>query len=157
MKISKLEEHSIRLMVALAKKGGRATITELAEIELITEALTAKILNKLQKGGLVRSLRGRSGGYETALSPDMITVAAVIRALGKPVFEGCVSLPGDNGFHCPHISDCSLRSVWNHVSVAIEDTLDQITISGLLNREQPMKKYLSNLKPIKTSFGGIKR
>ncbi len=149
MKITKLEEQSIRLVVSLAVRDGRATLPELARAEHLTEALVAKIMGKLRKGGLIRALRGRTGGYALIPSPDTLTVAAVIRSLGKPVFEGCASaasVKGDVGGRCPHISDCSLRPVWNHLSEAVTDTLDRITVSQLLTREQPMRRHLSSLK-----------
>ena len=147
MKITKLEEQSIRLVVSLAHRNGRATLPELAKAEHLTEALVAKIMGKLRKGGIIQALRGRTGGYALVPAPDDLTVAAVIRSLGKPVFEGCASAKGEET-HCPHVSDCSLRPVWNHLSAAVTDTLDRITISQLLTREHPMRRHLAALKSL---------
>lgn len=151
MKITKLEEQSIRLIVSLATREGRATLPELAKAEHLTEALVAKIMGKLRKGGIIRALRGRTGGYALIPPPESLTVAAIIRSLGKPVFEGCASAKtgkGDKGDRCPHISDCSLRPVWNHLSDAVTDTLDRITVSQLLTREHPMRTHLAGLKAL---------
>ena len=147
MKITKLEEQSIRLVVTLAGRDGRATLPELARAEHLTEALVAKIMGKLRKGGIIRALRGRTGGYALIPPPEELTVAAVIRSLGRPVFEGCASAKGE-GDHCPHVSDCSLRPVWNYVSAAVTDTLDRIPISQLLTREHPMRAHLAGLKAL---------
>ena len=140
MKITKLEEQSIRLVVTLALRSGRATLPELSAAEGLTEALTAKLMGKLRRGGIIRALRGRTGGYALIPSPKTLTVAEVIRALGKPVFEGCAAEKGSLGVSCPHIADCSLRPVWNHLSTAITDTLDRITISNLLEKERPSSR-----------------
>jgi Rrf2 family protein len=145
VKITRLEEESIRLVVALAKSGGRSTLPELARAERMTEALVAKIMGRLRKGGIIRALRGRLGGYELIPSPETLTVAAIIRALGQSVFEGCASQK-DKGSPCPHISDCSLRPVWNHLASAVTDTLDRITVSQLFQNEHPMRKQLASLK-----------
>jgi Rrf2 family protein len=147
VKISRLEEESIRLVVTLAKRGGRATLPELALAERMTEALTAKIMGRLRKGGIIRALRGRSGGYALIPSPDTLTVAAIIRALGLSVFEGCASYK-DKSTPCPHTADCSLRPMWNHVSSAVTDTLDRITVTQLFLNEHPMRKQLASLKAI---------
>lgn len=147
MKITKLEEQSLRLVVSLARRGGRASLTELATAEHLTEALTAKIMGKLRTGGIIRALRGRTGGYALAVPPDTLTVAAVIRSLGKPVFEGCSSAKNNKGdAPCPHISDCSLRPVWDHLFAAVTDTLDSITVAKLLQQEHPMRRHLAELK-----------
>ena len=137
MKITKLEEQSIRLVISLALRDGRATLPSLSAAEGLTEALTAKLMGKLRKGGIVRALRGRTGGYALIPSPETLTVAAVIRALGKPVFEACNLDRGAHGVPCPHVEDCSLRPVWNHLSAAVSDTLDRITIAELLKKERP--------------------
>ena len=137
MKISKLEEQSIRLVVTLALRGGRATLPELALAEGLTEAMTAKLMGKLRKGGIIQALRGRTGGYALIPAPEDLTVSAVIRSLGNPVFEGCASDSGALDAVCPHISGCSLRPVWNHLARAVTDTLDRITISQLIAQERP--------------------
>ncbi len=147
MKITRLEEESIRLVVTLAKRGGRATLPELAEAERMTEALTAKIMGRLRKGGIIRALRGRAGGYALIPSPDTLTVAAIIRALGQSVLEGCAS-HHDKERPCPHMSDCSLRPMWNHLSSAVTDTLDRITVKQLFLTEHPMRVQLASLKAV---------
>ena len=146
MKITKLEEQSLRLTVSLARRGGKASLAELAEAEHLTEASVAKIMGRLRKGGIIRALRGRTGGYALIPSAETLTAAGVIRALGKPVFESCASAQGNRSAPCPHISDCSLRPIWNYLSSAITDTLDRITISQLLRQEHPVRQHLADLK-----------
>jgi Rrf2 family protein len=149
MKITKVEEQSIRLAVALAKHGGQLTLPELADREKLSEALIAKIMGRLRKGGIVRASRGRSGGYELLESPDALSVAAVIRALGKPVFEGCQSAMTDrNAAPCPHQADCTLRPIWEHLQSAVTHTLDQITLSDLIQKERHIRIRMAELKVV---------
>ena len=147
MKISKIEEQSIRLVVTLAKGPGQMTLPMLAEAEHLSEALVAKIMGQLRNGGIITAARGRTGGYELAHSPDNLTVAAVITALGRPILDGCASTSGgvDDAI-CPHIENCSLRPIWEHLQAEITETLERITISALLNREPKMKKHLAGLR-----------
>jgi Rrf2 family protein len=147
MKISKLEEQSIRLVVALAKGPKQMTLPMLAEAEHFSEALVAKIMGQLRNGGIIKAARGRAGGYELAHAPEALTVAAIIRSLGKPILEGCVSVGSSSSADmCPHIADCSLRPIWQHLQSEITETLDRITVSELLSREQGMRKHLARLK-----------
>ena len=145
MKITKLEEQSIRLVVTLAKGAGQMTLPMLAEAENLSEALVAKIMGQLRNGGIITAARGRTGGYELAHDAETLTVAAVIRALGKPLLEGCASELGGESL-CPHSADCSLRPIWQHLQAEIENTLERITVSQLLRHESGMRARLSGLK-----------
>jgi Rrf2 family protein len=148
MKITKIEEQSIRLAVCLARGGGQKTLSDLSREEQLSEALVAKIMGKLRRGGVVLASRGRTGGYELADTPSNITVAAVIRALGRPIFEGCASERGDGARTCPHISDCSLRPIWEHLSEEVTHTLDRITLSELLKKERHIRDRVRALRVV---------
>jgi Rrf2 family protein len=145
MKISKTEEQSIRLVVTLARGRGQMTLPMLAAAEQLSEALVAKIMGQLRKGGIIKAVRGRTGGYELAHAPESLTVAGVIHALGKPILEGCASVGSDDAI-CPHIDNCSLRPIWEHLQEEISSTLDRITIAELLHREPGMRKHLAGLR-----------
>lgn len=146
MKITKLEEQSIRLVVALAKSTELMTLPKLAKAEFFSEALVAKIMGKLRKGGIIKAARGRTGGYELVHDPKELTVAAVIRSLGKPIVEGCASAASKGNTSCPHIADCSLRPIWEHLQSEVTQTLDRITIFELLKREGGMRAHMAELR-----------
>jgi Rrf2 family protein len=142
MKISKLEEQSIRLAVALARQGEQMTLSELSAEERLSEALIAKIMGRLRQGGIIRAARGRSGGYELVAPPDELTVAAVIRALGRPLFNGCYTKASEP---CPHESDCTLKPIWEYLQSAVAHTLDQITLSDLVKKERYVRDRMAFL------------
>jgi Rrf2 family protein len=146
MKITKLEEQSIRLVVALAKSSEVMTLPKLAKAELLSEALVAKIMGHLRKGGIITAARGRTGGYELVHDPKDLTVAAVIRSLGKPIVEGCASASGGDANVCPHIADCSLRPIWEHLQAEVTETLDRITIFELMKKERGMRARMADLR-----------
>ena len=149
MRITKLEEQSIRLCVCLARGGGQMTLADLSREEHLSEALIAKIMGKLRRGGIVLAVRGRMGGYELSATPDNITVAAVIRALGRPIFEGCaIDKPGTATTPCPHLSECSLRPIWEHLSQEVTHTLDRITLRELLQKEHHIRNRVRELRVV---------
>ncbi len=148
MKISKAEEQSLRLAVALAGHGGQLTLADLAEREHLPEATIAKLLGRLRRGGLVLAVRGRNGGYVLSRPAGEISAADVIRALGRPVLEGseCSSdRPYDA--ECPHAGDCGLRSVWKHLSDRMTAVLESTSLADLGRTEAAVQLHLSDLDP----------
>lgn len=143
MKISKAEEQSLRLVMCLARLGGQPTLAELATSERLPEATAAKLLGRLRRGGVVAVQRGRSGGYSLAREAERISVADVIRALGRPLLEGARCSPGDSPDpDCPHMADCGLRSVWGHVAQRLRDVLDHTSVAELNQQESTVAARL---------------
>ncbi len=149
MKITKMEEQGIRLALCLAQKDGQMTLPDLAEHERLTEALVAKVMGKLRRGGVVKAVRGRSGGYALTLPAESISVAAVFRALGRPLLQGCYNSGAESEPDpCPHVAECSLRPIWHHLEEKITDVLDSITLADLLEEERLVRARVAKLPQI---------
>ncbi len=149
MKVSKTEEHGLRLVMTLAKEGRQMTISNLAEKEGLSEALIAKLLGMLRKGGIVKAERGRKGGYELAGTPEGITVAQVVRSLGPALFRGCLEKGGrsPNQVDCAHVDDCGLRPVWAIIEEKITHMLDQVSLADLVREEAEMERKVRRIWP----------
>jgi len=149
MKVSKTEEHGLRLAMTLAKEGRQMTISSLAEREKLSEALIAKLLGMLRKGGVVRAERGRKGGYELAASPQEISVAKVVRSLGPALFRGCleVGVKKPSAVDCAHVEDCGLRPVWAIIEEKITHMLDKVSLEDLVRRESEMERRVREIWP----------
>jgi len=144
MKITKMEEQGILLAMCIAKRGSQMTLPELAEEECLSEALIAKVMGKLRRGGIVNAARGRTGGYELTAAPEAITVIGILRSLERPLLDGCVGSGGqsDNSI-CPHISDCGLRPVWQLLENNIMQVLDKLTLADLIERERDVREKVT--------------
>lgn len=81
------------------------TTSEAAEALGVSENHLSKVLQRLTKAGLVRSIRGPKGGYRLARSADEVTLLDVYEAiegplpettclLAKPMCGGCCILGG---------------------------------------------------------------
>lgn len=68
MKITAQEEYGLRCLLRFARTGTEAvlTISEIAAAEGLSVPYVAKLLAILRQGGLIESVRGRSGGYRLA-------------------------------------------------------------------------------------------
>lgn len=147
MKVTKEEEQGLRLALGLARGGGRSTLAELSEREQLSVALTAKILGKLRRGGVVVAHRGRNGHYELNGAADEVTVADVLHALAPSVVRGCFNAEPTDGGACPHVDDCSLRPVWQHIEQQVTGVLEQITLVDLLREEGLVHEQVERLWP----------
>lgn len=105
---SKACEYGIRAVLYIVGRsaaGERSRIKEIAEKIGAPEAFTAKVLQKLVKKGLLRSITGPNGGfYLEDEDVKQIRLIEVVKAIdGDALFEGCgLGLPYCNAEHpCP--------------------------------------------------------
>ncbi len=139
MKVTALEEYGLRCLVLLAKRGQDQpmSLSEIGDSEQVSVPYAAKLLALLKQGGLVRALRGRSGGYVLAKSAEDITLAQVFRALGEPLFSGghCERFTASGQRHdCVHFEDCTVRDVWSSFQVLMNEVLDHVTLADVAVR-----------------------
>ncbi len=151
MKLTKMEEQGLRLAICLSARGGQMTLPELSEAENMSEALVAKVLGKLRTSNMVVALRGRNGGYSLGDSPDKLTMAMVLKALGRPVLEGCFSTcePGD--IPCHRSDDCQLRPIWEHLENKIFTVLESVTLADLIHSEADVRTCLGRIESGRTT------
>jgi Rrf2 family protein len=149
MKLSANEEYGVRCLVRLAYAGfeGKSlTIPEIGEAEGVSNAYAAKILRVLRKGGFVKAARGKDGGYTLARPADAILIGEVIDALGGRLFEHdfCDSHSGQVAI-CTRSVDCSVRSLWRAVQVAVDHVLGKTTLRDLLQNEEEMNSWVRTI------------
>lgn len=133
MRLSTRSRYGVRALTALASSeipDGRCA-REIADEEDLSKKYLESILAQLRTAGFVRSVRGAHGGYVLAQEPSEVTVGAVVRAL-----EGSLALVecSDDPAYCDRADDCVTRDVWVAAEKALNDTLDGITIAGLVEK-----------------------
>jgi len=84
-----------------------------------------QILIELKSAQIVRSQRGKEGGYLLARPPAKITFGDVLRCIHGEIFDS----PGMSN---PHSSP-ELRQAWQQLSAAVNHTADSITFQQLLD------------------------
>ena len=138
MKLSAHEEYGVRCLVQIARRG-LMTIPEIGEAEGISQAYSAKLLRTLRQSGFIASVRGKDGGYTLARAADRIVVGDVLAALGGKMFDTafCESHAGQ-AHVCAHTSDCSIRTLWRRVQVALDEVLGKTTLQDLLRSEEQL-------------------
>jgi Rrf2 family protein len=146
MKLSANEEYGLRCLVRLgyaAYAGEGLTIPEISQAEGVSTAYAAKILRALRKGGFVKAARGKDGGYTLARPAEEIVIGDAMNALGGRLFESdfCDSHSGQVPI-CTRSVDCSVRSLWRAVQVAVDGVLSKATLRDLLQKEEDMNSWV---------------
>ena len=131
--LSKRTQYSLRALYALAENygGGPMLITQLAQDEAIPKKFLEQILLSLKTSGLVKSKKGKGGGYMLAMDPSQVTLASVIRQIEGPLAPlPCAS---ETRFRkcdeCIDIETCGTRIVMREVRDAIAGILDSTTLA----------------------------
>jgi Rrf2 family protein len=146
MKLTSHEEYGFRCLVKIGSSGGALTIPEISDAEGISQAYVGKLMRILRKGGFVVSARGKVGGYSLARPAGDIVVGEVLAALGGKMFETdfCESHSGQAKI-CAHSTDCSIRTLWKRVQVALDDVLGKTSLEDVLRSEHHMTGWLTTL------------
>jgi FeS assembly SUF system regulator len=129
LKLTKKADYGLIALKHLAVKGpASASAKEIADSYGIPLPLLSKILQKLAKGGFLRSEHGTNGGYKLARDARQITALEVIRHIDGPiVLTACFTEHGA----CTHSGKCSVREPLRKVHEGILRLLSSITISDM--------------------------
>ncbi len=133
LRLSKKADYALMAMkhLAIHADGASASAREIAEAYDIPLELMAKVLQRLARSGLVRSLQGTRGGYRLAKPTLQISVADIIQAIDGPLTVTACSTEAEN---CGQYSKCSVRDpLWkikDRIISALSDcTLQEIAAS----------------------------
>jgi Rrf2 family protein len=134
LKLTKRADYGLIALRHLAVgRGGRsASAKEMADRYGIPLPLLSKVLQKLARGGFLRSEHGTNGGYRLARDPHEISALEVIRALDGPIIlTSCFT----GSRECGQSSTCTVREPLRRVHQGILGLLEGIAISDLAQDE----------------------
>ncbi len=139
MRMSTKGRYGLRVMIELAAHhgDGPVLVETIAQNQGISGKYIHVLVGGLRAAGLVRSVRGPSGGYLIARAPSSISALDVVTALeGTSAPVDCVA---DSAF-CPRASRCPARDVWCEIASAVDRALSSFTLDRLVSlqrRRQP--------------------
>jgi len=132
MRISTRGRYATRAMFDLAQHYGEGPVVlaTIAERQEISEQYLEHLISPLKVAGLVKSIRGASGGFMLAKAPADIKISQIIRAVEGPTgITDCV----DDPRCCSRSDHCPTRTVWAKASAAMASVFDSITLKDLTN------------------------
>ncbi len=93
--------------------------------------LLMNVLKRLQRAGLLESIRGAKGGYRLARPADRISLAKLIEAVEGPVkLVRCAGAIQD-GRRCTLTGHCPARRAMHKLHHHLAQTLQSVTIADL--------------------------
>ena len=116
-----------------AVDGENTSKAEIAERTAVPPSYLEQIMAQLRGAGVVRSERGRFGGYRLNHAPAEITLERVVRVFeGQLAPIGCATRSSPEP--CPMYVGCTLRDVWLEVRDATISLLESIDFASLAAR-----------------------
>ncbi len=138
MKISTQSRYGLRALfdIAYHSAGLCTQVKDISARQGISPRYIEQIFQKLKKANIIKSIRGPSGGYYLARSPEEIKVGDVIRATeGNIDLVFCLSHK-KTAKSCERASQCVARDVWSEASARLMEYLDSITLQDLCRQAQ---------------------
>jgi len=126
MELSRATQFALRTLLDLAVSGPARTV-EIASRRGIPPAQAGKIVQQLARSGLVRTARGARGGVWLAMTPEAVTLRAVIEAMEGPLVVARCLVWAD----CPCEQPCPVRAALTSIQREVEQVLDAVTIADL--------------------------
>lgn len=133
MKLSTKGRYGLRAMIDLARysEDEPVSISSIAARQDISERYLEQLVGLLKKAGLVRSIRGATGGYVLAKSTGEISVGDVLRALeGSLEPVKCAAFYSEEG--CMASDGCVTKYVWQKINDSINETVDRMMLDELV-------------------------
>lgn len=138
--LSQKARYALRAMLTLAQASTDAAVMTgaLAVSAKVPRKFLEQILLDLKRAGLVKSTRGRTGGYALARLPGVIHFAEIVRAIDGPLaLAPCASR---NAFRqcedCVDVETCAIRHALLDVRDATADILEHRTLLAALSEER---------------------
>ena len=148
--LSKKAKYALKALEYIAKQSDISPIliSEISEAQNIPKKFLETILLELKRAGILKSKKGKFGGYNLQQSADKINLGFVIRLIDGPIsLIACVS---DKYYEpcaeCENEATCGLRSVVKEVREATTAILTNVTLADLIKREQRLKKSKRKIK-----------
>lgn len=127
MNFSTKSEYGLRAVVNLARSYPQ--IKNLKDISLeenISVKYLERLIGQLRKKKIVKSFKGKNGGYVLARKPKEISAGEIIEILEGEMTAKCQEE------HCTSLKKCASSFVWIKLGEQIKKTLYAIKLSELI-------------------------
>ncbi|WP_319458423.1 Rrf2 family transcriptional regulator [Micromonospora sp. RTP1Z1] len=128
MKLNRSTDMALRIAMLTAASPARTTVDELATQLALPRSHVAKVVQRLQRIGVLVTIRGRSGGVAFAERAGELTVGHVVRA-----FEGDDEVVACEQPACPLVAGCRLRGELRRAQAAFLAFLDDVRLGDLVD------------------------
>jgi len=133
--LSQTAEHALRAALYLGHRESElVAASEIAEALGTPRNYTGKILRRMARRGLLRSMRGPQGGFSLRIAARDLKVSDILRAVDEPAETQVVCLMGDRP--CDASNPCGAHARWSEIESRVAALMDETTIEDLLGAER---------------------
>ncbi len=131
MQITLETDYAVRCLVYLKDhKDGVCVLGDISKGTKIPAAFLSKILQKMIKRGLVKSSKGKNGGFALAKDPNNISVYNIMQAVCgcETVMKVVCSKTKEP---CTFLKSCKIHVVWEDLGKIVKMILESRKLSQL--------------------------
>lgn len=135
MKLSVKSDYAARAVLGLARhypSGKSVRVEDLAKEQSIPQNYLVQILIELKGQKIVKSIRGKEGGYMLNKAPEEITLAEILRCIHGAVFEPAALQSKE----CPQ----ALRKVWTDIQTTLDQTAESVNFQQILEEDNQTRE-----------------
>jgi len=137
--LSQTAEYALRAVVHLARHAGNDPIQakDLAAATEVPETYLRKILNELVRGGVLRSTRGKRGGFELAVPAERLTLLAVVGPFDRVTgSRRCILGRAE----CSDTNPCPVHARWRSTAEQIARFVGETTVADVAVSHEKRRK-----------------
>ena len=144
MRITTKGRYGLRAVINLARSNHTrpVSIGSIASEENVSSEFLEQIFFKLNKAGVIRSIRGPGGGFVLNRTPEEITVQDILVAVGET--RGLTPCTLRLKALCDRTEPCAAHDIWTGLQKTMEDYLTNVTLQDIL--EKNGKKSFAKLE-----------
>lgn len=141
MRLTRYSDYSFRVLIHLALEPERLfSISEIAGAHGISQNHLVKVVHALSLNGLVKTVRGRSGGIKLARPAHEISVGEVFRCTEETIrLADCAT--------CFLSPACGLTGVLAQGMAAMLKVFDSRTIADLVQQGPALRRQIARKAP----------
>ena len=108
---------------------GPVSLSDISLNQSIELSYLEQIFRKLRIAGIVKSIRGRNGGYLYAKDPSIVSIKEIMNAV-----EEDMDATSCNGLStCRDGKKCNTHNLWQELNQVVDNYLSKITINKLVD------------------------
>tara|TARA_B100000482_G_C12590561_1_gene291393 strand:- start:15 stop:449 length:435 start_codon:yes stop_codon:yes gene_type:complete len=119
---------SALIELSFLESTGPVSLSDIATNQNIELNYLEQLFRKLRIAGIVKSIRGRKGGYIYAKDPENISIKEIMHAVDEVL--DATKCNGTSA--CHNGKKCSTHDLWNDLNILVDDYLEKITINSLV-------------------------
>ena len=118
------------------------SLKDIAYRQSIDLTYLEQLFRKLRIAGIVKSVRGRNGGYVYASHPEEITIKNIMDAVEENL--DATNCAGTSSCHAGH--HCNSHKLWDDLNGVVDKFLSDISITDLVEKPRDPHIPLQEIK-----------